>query len=182
MFPAGLLAATRLAHLDLSYSWFSSLPEGVSVLTALEGLYLGRYAAAPEQIGGALDVRALGSLACFPKLRRLFFVSCCVRFCSYFPAAAAHPCLQCLKLEASYPASGPSCLAFLGFVGCLRQRGRSDVLKFGWESILVEGKGRQASRDFRAALRAVGYLKALSDVEDDDEDDAELSTSESDLW
>jgi len=180
VFPAGLLAATRLAHLDLSYSCFSSLPKGVSVLTALEGLYLGRYAAAPEQIGGALDVRALGSLACFPKLRSLSFVSCCVRFSSDFQAAAAHPCLECLKLEASYPASGPSCLAFLGFVGCLWQQGRSDVLEFG-ESILVEGKGRQASRDFRAALRAVGYLKPLSD----DEDDAsysEQSMSESDIW
>ncbi len=103
-----------------------------------------------------------------------------MRFCSDFQAAAAHPCLECLKLEASYPASGPSCLAFLGFVGCLRQRGRSDVLEFG-ESILVEGKGRQASRDFRAALRAVGYLKPLSD----DEDDAsysEQSMSESEIW
>jgi len=165
VFPAGILTATRLAQLDLSYSCFSSLPKGMSVLTALEGLHLGRYAAAPEQIGGALDVRALGSLARFPKLRCLSFVSCSVRFCSDFQAAAAHPCLECLELEAAYPASGPSCLAFLGFVGCLRQQGRSDVLAFGGDSILVEGKGRQASRDFRAALRAVGYLEALSDEE-----------------
>ena len=164
VFIAGILTATRLAGLDLSYSWFSSLPEGVSVLTALTELRLGRYPVAPNEFGGALDVRALGSLARFPKLSRLSFVSCSVRFCPDFQAAAAHPCLECLELEASHPASGPSCLAFLGFVGCLLQQGRSQVLSLG-DGIIEKGRGWRASRDFWAALRGVGYLEPCNDEE-----------------
>ncbi len=71
--PPGILAMRRLKQLDLSRGCFEHLPEGVSALTALEGLRLGRHTAEPEQIGGAFDARALGCLARFPFLRELSF-------------------------------------------------------------------------------------------------------------
>jgi hypothetical protein len=156
-FPAAVLTMRRLTYLDLAQCYFSQLPEGVSVLTALETLCLGRHNAGPiaRAIGGAIDARALGSLAGFPNLQRLRFVTCSVLFCPSFQAAAAHPRLSSLELFISYPASGPSCLAFLGFAGGLLQQGRTGVLEM--EVCIVEGEGQQDSRNFRAALKAVGF-------------------------
>ncbi len=101
--PVCILAATRLAHLDLSSSCFEHLPEGVSVLTGLETLYLGRHSKGDMQIGGVLDARTLGNLACFPALRELSFAKCSALFGPSFQAAAAHPRLERLELNTSYP-------------------------------------------------------------------------------
>ena len=161
-FPVGILSMARLAHLDLTYSCSWQLPEGVSALTALTELRLGRQAAGECEVGGALDARALGSLAGFPNLCELGF-SCCVLICPSFQAATAHPRLKRVQLDTSYPAPGPSCMAFLGFVYDLLQQGRSGVLEL---TDSVEGAGRRDSRDFRGALRAVGY--PLSDADSAD--------------
>ncbi len=82
--------------------------------------------------------------------------------CPSFQAAAAHPRLSSLTLFTSYPASGPSCLAFLGFVGSLLQQGRPGVLELAVG--VLSGEGRQDSCNFRAALRAVGF--PLIDIEE----------------
>ena len=163
-FPVAVLTMRRLTHLNLAQCYFSQLPEGVSVLTALTALSLGRHNAGPIDyaIGGAIDARALGSLAEFPNLRDLSFRNCSVLFCPTFQAAAAHPRLSSLTLFTSYPASGPSCLAFLGFVGSLLQQGRPGVLELVVG--VVNGEGRQDSINFRAALKAVGF--PLIDIEE----------------
>jgi len=155
VFPPGICAMTRLMHLDLSPSCFEQLPGGVSALTALEELRLGRHAAGCQEIGGTLDARALGSLAGFPALRVLSFATCSVLLCPSFQAAAAHPCLQKLELDTSYPALGPSCGALLGFVIALLQKGRPGMLVL--LDSAVDGAGRQDSRRFRTALKAVGF-------------------------
>ena len=155
VFPASILTATRLTHLDLSPGCFEQLPEGVSVLTALEDLRLGRRAAGEMEIGGTLDARALGSLARFPNLRSLSFAYCCVLFCPGFQAAAAHPCLEELELQTAYPGLGASCAAVLAFATTLLQQGRPGVL--GLLNSAVDGAGRQDSRRFRTALKAVGF-------------------------
>ena len=162
--PACVLAATRLAHLDLTRNCFEQLPEGVSVLTALQTLSLGRLSASELEIGGALDARALGSLARFPALRELSFADCSVLFGPSFQAAAAHPRLQCLELSTSYPACGPSCQAFLGFALALLQQGRAEVLRV--RKSIFRGAGQQDGQRFRAALEAVGI--ALCDDSDGD--------------
>jgi len=162
--PACVLAATRLAHLDLTRNCFEQLPEGVSVLTALQTLSLGRISASELEIGGALDARALGSLARFPALRELSFADCSVLFGPSFQAAAAHPRLQCLELSTSYPACGPSCQAFLGFALALLQQGRAEVLRV--RKSIFRGAGQQDGQRFRAALEAVGI--ALCDDSDGD--------------
>jgi hypothetical protein len=165
-FPVAVLTMRRLTHLNLAQCYFSQLPEGVSVLTALESLQLGRHNQGPEMnaIGGAIDARALGSLAGFPHLRQLTFVNCSVIFCPSFHAAAAHPRLSWLELFTSYPASGPSCLAFLGFVGSLLQQGRPGVLELVVS--VVGGEGRRDGRNFRAALQAVGFALTEDDLTD----------------
>jgi len=150
--------------LDLSGSCFEQLPEGVSALTALEELRLGRHATGDLEIGGSLDARALGSLDGFPKLRKLSFANCSVLFCSHFQAAAAHPRLERLELSASYPVLGPSYGAVLAFVITLLQQGRADVFKL--TDGAVKGAGRHDSRYFRAALRAVGYPLSAADSRD----------------
>ena len=154
-FPRGVLGMTRLVHLDLEFCCFEHLPEGVCMLTALTGLYLGRHSATPTEVGGALDVRALGSLAGHPKLRILGFSNCSVLFCGSFQAAAAHPSLEQVEFHTSYPASGPSCRACLGFALDLLQRGRPDVLELTGSA--VEGAGQQDSSRFRGALQVAGF-------------------------
>jgi len=153
--PACVLAATRLAHLDLSCSCFEQLPEGVSVLTALKMLYLGRHSEGDMQIGGALDARALRHLSCFPALHELSFANCSVLFSPSFQAAATHPGLERLELNTSYLACGPSCQAFLCFAIALLQQGRPDVL-CSWTRA-VKGVGQQDAQRFRGALQAVGF-------------------------
>jgi len=172
-FPPCVLAMARLAHLDLAHCGFERLPGGVSALTALEALRLGRRPGEAGQVGGSFDARALGGLARFPHLRRLGFDNCSVLFCSGFPAAAAHARLERLELSASYPAPGPSRAAFLGFAVALLQRGRGGVLRVHRSA--AQGAGRQDGQSFRAALQAAGF--ALRD----DDDDADGLVADSDF-
>ncbi len=152
--PACVLAMTRLASLDLSGSCCEQLPKGVSMLTALTHLGLGRHSAYGE-IGGNLDVRALGNLACFPNLHRLRFEHCSVLFCpTNFQTADAHPCLEELVLKYSYPARGPSFQAFLDFVIALLRQDRADMLRI--HGSIVRGAGQQVSQGFKGALYAMG--------------------------
>ena len=89
--PACVLAMKCLTHLDLSGSCFEQLPKGVSVLTALEALRLGRHPVGYMQIGGGLDARALGSLAGFPNMQSLSFEHCSVLFCPSFEDCGRAP-------------------------------------------------------------------------------------------
>ena len=164
--PACVLAATHMTSLNLACNCFEQLPEGVTVLTALQTLYLGRQCGGKQEIGGALDARALGSLDCFPALHELGFANCSVLFDPSFQAAAAHPCLHYVELSTSYPACGPSCQAFMGFALALLQQGRADVLCV--PNSIVEGAGQQDDQRFRAALEAVGI-----ELCDDSDSDAE---------
>jgi len=161
IFPPGILAMSRLRHLDLSHCCFEQLPVGVSALSALTGLRLGRHSGGATEVGGSFDARALGTLASFPNLRGLEFSNCRVLACSDFQAAAAHPRLERLQLDASYPAPGPSSGGMLAFVTALLQQGRSGVLVL--TDSVVEGAGQQDSRNFRAALRLVGYPLSEAD-------------------
>jgi len=84
-------------------------------------------------------------------------------FFSYFEAAAAHPRLERLELQTSYPARGPFHMAFMGILGDLLRQGRADMLKL---THVIEGMVRQESRDFRVALRAAGYPLSEADSVD----------------
>ena len=170
-FPPCILAAMRLKHLCLTDCCFGQLPEGVSALTGLEALHLGWPSPVIKEVGGSIDARALGSLAGFPHLRRLSFENCSVLFHSDFQAAAAHPRLERLELVTAYPEPGPSCVAFLGFVWALMQRGRARALSLA--ASRVRGAGQRSGLNFRAALEAVGYpLKVMRKVGYRDADDS----------
>lgn len=120
-FLAGTLAMTRLALLDLSLCCFKQLPEGVSVLTALQVPRLGRHPTGEPCIGGGFGAQALGSLTGFPRLRSLCLNNCRVDVAPSFGAAAAHPRLKRVVPRTAYPAVGPSSVAFLTFVSGLLQ-------------------------------------------------------------
>ena len=153
--PSCVLAMTSLTCLDLRHNCFEQLPDAMSVLTCLKELSLGRHSTGPGEVGGALDARALGNLAGFPALRSLEFCHCSVQFCPSFQAAAAHPCLKELELVNSYPACGPSCVAFLIFVAALLQQGRAGVLCLRDNEL--QGAGQHDGQNFRGALQAVGF-------------------------
>ena len=174
-FPPGLLATTRLTHLCLMRCCFEHLPEGMSVLSALETLELGRYAPSGK-IGGSFDAQALGSLASFPNLQSLKFASCSVQFCPSFQVAAVHPCLTRLQLDTAFPAMGASCRAFLAFVLTLLQHERADVLVL--HDSIVAGKGRRDSRSFRGGLRAMGFPLHGADLSSSSDEDASASDEE----
>ncbi len=122
----------------------------MGVLSALKRLQLGRDAVAYREIGCDFDVQALGSLAAFPDLRYLRFADCRVLFCASMPAAAAHPRLERLLLDTSYPAAGASRQAFLGLVTALLQQGRSKVIALS--HCALWGEVREDSQEFLAAL------------------------------
>jgi len=166
-FPPGILGMTRLGILDLTCSCFERLPEGVSVLTRLGELHLGRHPLQWLAIGGALDARALGSLAGFPWLTSLVFTNCCVEFAPGIRDAADHPRLEVLQLRTAYPAAGPSSRAFLAFVRGLLQQGRNRALRL--RGCAVQGAGRRDGDGFLAALQGVGW--SLRDARRDDDDD-----------
>jgi hypothetical protein len=165
-FPPGILAMRHLKHLDLFCSCFSELPQGMTMLTTLEVLHLGRHSADWKEPGGDVDACALGNLSRFPNLYELYFENCIVQFCPGLEAAASHARLRRLILSISYPARGSSCLAFLGFVHNLLQRGRTDVFMLAGHDI--EGAGRRDARNFCAALQAVGF--PMYDAGDTDEE------------
>jgi len=169
-FPACVLAMTGLRCLNLRGNCFEQLPSAVSVLSDLETLCLGRLSENGE-IGGTLDARALGNLAGFPNLFSLSFYNCSVLLCLSFQAAAAHPCLQELELTTAYPACGPSCQAFLGFVIALLRQGRADVLRV--RDSVVQGAGQQDGQSFRGALQAMGLA-----LRDDDGDGAHMDAED----
>ena len=169
--PACVLAMTSLTCLVLRGNGFEELPDAVSVLTALRVLRLGRHSPDFGEIGGVLDARALSDLAGFPNLCSLDFENCSVQFCPSFQAAAAHPRLKELGLITSYPARGPSCGAFLGFVVALLQQGRAGVLDL--QDSVVQGAGRHDGQNFRGALQAVGFPLCDDDDGSDGEGESE---------
>ena len=154
-FPQGILVMKRLKHLDLSHSCFEQLPAGVSALTSLEKLHLGRHPTYDSDIGGTLDARALGSLAGFPDLRGLGFTSCRINFDMSIQDAADHPRLEWLQLRTAYPVVGPSSGAFLVFVGRLLQQGRARALRM--PDCDVSGIDQEDKFNFQTALQVLGF-------------------------
>jgi hypothetical protein len=165
-FPPGILGMKCLKHLNLSRCCFERLPEGVSVLTGLEELRLGRHPMGELEIGGAFDARVLGSLAGFPRLNSLGFKSCSVEFATSIQDAADHPRLQRLQLCTAYPAVGPSSRAFLALVGRLLEQGRARALRLCNDAI--QGAGQPDGDNFLAALQVVGFPLHDGDSDDDD--------------
>ena len=131
-FPQALTQLVALEHLNAKDNEFAELPAGITALSRLTELMLGRivkYDEDPLQLHEerTLDVRAMGDLSRFPYLCRLTFDFCEVMLCSSVLGAARHASLASLCFCFAHPA--PECApAVLLLSQELERLGRGSVL------------------------------------------------------
>ena len=131
-FPRSLTQLVALEHLDATGNGFAKLPAGITALSRLTELILGRILVCDghPQLHGKrpLDARALGDLSRFPGLRKLSFESCEVMLRRSVVGAARHTSLTSLCFDEAQPA--PKCApAVLQPSQELWRLGRGSVLK-----------------------------------------------------
>ena len=156
-FPLALTQFVALECLDASYNSFAELPFGITALSKLTTLRLGRGPVVPLR-APPLDVRALGDLSDFPALRNLDFQSCQVMLCLSLLGAKRHASLATLCFSTAYPA--PECMLIVLLLSReLRRLGRGGVVRCGRGHIhcdLLGLEGRAACQKFEADLDACG--------------------------
>ena len=107
-FPCALTQLVVLECLHAHENEFAELPAGITALSRLSELRLGRMMLEkdPLQLNGKrpLDVRALGDLSGFPALRELIFSSCEVMLCPSMLGAVQHASLITLEFCYAHPA------------------------------------------------------------------------------
>ena len=165
-FPQALTQLVALEHLNAKENDFAEVPAGITALSRLTELMLGRiclFDGDPLQLHAKrpLDVRALGDLSRFPALRGLTFEFCEVLLCCSVLGSARHSSLTSLCFYVSHPA--PECaLVVLQLSRELWRMKRGSVLKaVSWEPVgylfaraLRDAQGRAPFQKFTADLEA----------------------------
>ena len=160
-FPQALTQLVALEHLNAKDSEFAELPAGITALSRLTKLKLGRvWDEDPLQLleKRPLDVRAMGDLSHFPRLCKLTFKFCEVMLCPSVLGAAHHASLNILCFCFAHPA--PECAPA---VLLLSQK----LWRLGWGSVLraecidtdlhdelQDAQGRAPCQKFMADLEA----------------------------
>ena len=131
-FPLALTQLTALECLDARENEFAVLPAGITALSRLTELRLGRCVLSndPAQVHEKrpLDVRALGDLSGFPALRELTLALCEVTLCRSFLGAVRHASLASLRFSVAHPA--PDSMAVVLQLGLeLKKLDRGSVLQ-----------------------------------------------------
>ena len=135
-FPLALLQLVALEGLDAGQNEFAELPAGITALSRLRELKLGRVLCPddPMQLHEKrpLNAVALGDLSGFPALCKLSFWFCEVKLCmSVLGGAARHDSLACMSFHFPHPA--PACAPMvLQLSQELRQRGMLDLTNSTW--------------------------------------------------
>ena len=109
-FPLALTQLVSLESLHADGNEFTELPAGITALSRLKELSLGRLAGKdPMQISGRrpLDARALGDLSAFPALELLTFELCEVMLCESLLGAVQQGSVVGLIFDVAHPA--PEC-------------------------------------------------------------------------
>lgn len=169
-FPLALTQLVALECLSAGENRFAELPAGITALSRLTELTLGRagrFSSDPlqQQWKRPLDVRALADLSGFPALCKLTFEYCEVTMCTTMLGAAWHKSLTSLDFITSHPA--PECaLMVLQLRQALKQVNRGSVLRFGTpyrlaERGLADARALPPSVIFNVALLACGLLEGL---------------------
>ena len=164
-FPLPVTQLSALECLDASGNLFAKLPAGITALSRLTELRLGRVMSEEDplqlRVKRPLDVRALGDLSGFPALRELTLDYCEAMLCSSLLGAVRHASLVSLCLRIAHPA--PECAAtVLQLSGELRRMRRGSVVKHvsqTWPDLrraLHRARDRAPCQKFRAALEACG--------------------------
>ena len=156
-FPLALTQLVALECLSAGSNEFAELPAGITALSRLTELSLGRvgYRTDPPDPHDMrlLDVRALGDLSGFPALRVLSLQSCEVMMCMSILGAVRHPSLKTLRFTTAHPA--PECEpVVLQLSQALRCLGRGGVLRVcHWYEVPAQ-QALLPIRKFMAALEA----------------------------
>ena len=167
-FPLAVTQLVALEGLHASWNEFAELPAGITALSRLTELRLGRSPLLHDPLQmherRPLDARALGDLSCFPALSWLSFALCEVVLCESLLGAVRHPSLTSLILWVAHPA--PECaLAVLQLGQVLRRLRRGRVLRWwmdgavpdkAYEPFLQEAQGPAPFQKFMAATEACG--------------------------
>ena len=171
-FPLSLTQLVALESLDATENHFAELPSGITALSRLTELRLGRVlddddppiVNDPLRLHGQpLDVCALGDLSGFPELRKLTFEFCRVMLSPSLLGAVRHASLAVLCFETAHPA--PKCApVVLQLSRELRRLRRGSVVRCAcrrafqmggyWEDQAAQG--RVACRKFEADMNAYG--------------------------
>ena len=110
-FPLALTQLIKLEHLNAKENAFMELPAGITALSRLTELMLGRLISSRDPlqmyVKRPLDARALGDLSRFPALCKLTLNFCEVMPCSAIVGAAGHASLASLVFCIAHPA--PEC-------------------------------------------------------------------------
>ena len=165
-FPLALTHLVALKHLNARWNDFAELPAGITALSRLTELMLGR---CPGNVSKPcrlepLDVRALGDLSGFPALRELEFCYCEVMLCPSLLGAVLHASLAVLCFDIAHPA--PECApVVLQLSRELRRLRRGSVVTCAYSNEFDSydrycaeqaAQGRAACQDFEADLNAYG--------------------------
>ena len=140
-FPLAVMQLVALRCLRADGNEFAELPAAITALSRLTELRLGRTEchASPVhlRVKLPLDVRALGDLSSFPRLRKLILHCCEVLVCESVVGVVRHASLQCFYFSASYPA--PVCMpVVLQLSLALTRLGRGSVLKVeSWDACVA---------------------------------------------
>ena len=169
-FPLVLTQLMALECLKADENGFAELPAGITALSRLTELTLGRdgyFSSDPlqQQQKRPLDVRALGDLSAFPALCKLTFTYSEVTMCTTVLGAAWHKSLTSLDFVTSHPAR-ECALTMLQLRHALKQVSRGSVLRFGTPFRLAadgfaDSWALPPSVLFNVALRACGLLEGL---------------------
>ena len=171
-FPLALTQLVALEHLNAERNDYVELPSGMSALSRLMELVLGRSTMYdkkdPLQLHGTcpLDARALGDLSHFPALRKLTINFCEVMLCHWLPGAARHTSLASLCFRVAHPA--PDCMPAvlqlgrelwrLGQGSVLTAVGVSKEFSLPYKGFIFQklqrAKGRAPCQKFMADLEA----------------------------
>ena len=184
-FPLALTQLVALESLDATQNHFSELPGGITALSRLKELSLGRIVDDYDRVSSGqilddhdpidvddplqqppldkqrpLDVRALGDLSGFPALRELTLKDCQAMLCHSLVGAVRHACLARLWFYDAHPA--PECApVVLRLSREVRRLGRGSVVRCVTEryislSLREADQGQAACLKFEADMNAYG--------------------------
>ena len=157
-FPLALTQLVALESLDATENHCAELPAGITALSRLKELRLGRLRGHSNPLQLPLDVRALGDLSGFPALRKLTLKDCQAMLCPSLVGAVWHASLATLCFYTASPT--PECApVVLRLSRELRRLGRGSVIRCVCESdfwAVQADPGKAACLKFEADMNAYG--------------------------
>ena len=159
-----LLRGLQKLWLDFHNTNVSTLPGGITNLSRLRKLTLRFTLEYAQGMVGSLNAAAIGSLSCFPCLKKVHLANCMVQFSDELAHAVAHPTLSHLAFSCALPRRGRHVLAVLALHRHMLLQGRQGV------SVEVSGQPSEGGEGYAQRLhvyqKLANFKCALSAVEE----------------